>query len=71
MPETAVMDSMFSIFNLGSASQAGRRGFESRLPLHLFNNLGVPIQSTCSKMLQLVHSNGSLEPVNRLTATLQ
>jgi hypothetical protein len=22
------------------ASQAGRRGFEPRLPLHLFNNLG-------------------------------
>ncbi len=33
MPETAVMDDMFFIFNLILASQAGRRGFESRLPL--------------------------------------
>ena len=30
MPETAVMDDMSFIFNLGSASQAGRRGFEWR-----------------------------------------
>ena len=30
---------MFFIYNLGPASQAGRRGFESRLPLHLFNCL--------------------------------
>jgi hypothetical protein len=30
---------MFFVSNLLSSSQAGRRGFESRLPLHLFNNL--------------------------------
>jgi hypothetical protein len=30
---------MFSIFNLRPFSQAGRRGFDSRLPLHLFNYL--------------------------------
>jgi hypothetical protein len=30
---------MFFVSNLQSYSQAGRRGFESRLPLHLFNDL--------------------------------
>jgi hypothetical protein len=30
---------MFFVSNLQSSSQAGRRGFESGLPLHLFNNL--------------------------------
>ena len=34
------------------ASQAGRRGFEPRLPLHLFNNLASPVFKACSKMLQ-------------------
>jgi hypothetical protein len=29
---------MFFVSNLLSSSQAGRRGFESRLPLHLFNH---------------------------------
>ena len=31
---------MFFVSNLLSSSQAGRRGFEPRLPLHLFNDLG-------------------------------
>jgi hypothetical protein len=31
------VDAMWFIFNLLSISQAGRRGFESRLPLHGFN----------------------------------
>ena len=31
---------MFFVSNLLSSSQAGRRGFDPRLPLHLFNNLG-------------------------------
>ena len=31
---------MFFVSNLLSSSQAGRRGFEPRLPLHLFNHLG-------------------------------
>ena len=31
---------MFFIYNPRLVSQAGRRGFEPRLPLHLFNNLG-------------------------------
>jgi hypothetical protein len=30
---------MFFVSNLLSSSQAGRRGFESLLPLYLFNNL--------------------------------
>jgi hypothetical protein len=30
---------MFFVSNLQSSSQAGRRRFESGLPLHLFNNL--------------------------------
>ena len=30
---------MFFIYNPRLVSQAGRRGFEPRLPLHLFNNL--------------------------------
>ena len=33
------MGAMFFIFNRRSRSQAGRRGFESRLPLDLFDNL--------------------------------
>jgi hypothetical protein len=31
---------MFFVSNLQSSSQAGRRRFESGLPLHLFNDLG-------------------------------
>ena len=33
------MSAMFHIFNRLAISQAGRRGFEPRLPLHLSNNL--------------------------------
>ena len=32
-PEINALDTMFFIFNLGSISQAGRRGFDPRLPL--------------------------------------
>ena len=32
---------MFFVSNLLPSSQAGRRGFESRLPLHVFNSLGM------------------------------
>src|SRR5580698_6504253 len=31
---------LFFIFKCVPTSQAGRRGFEPHLPLHLFNNLG-------------------------------
>ena len=34
---------MFFVSNLQSFSQAGRRGFEPRLPLHVFNSLAVSI----------------------------
>ena len=38
-PFIDAVDAMLFIINLKSISQAGRRGFEPRLPLHLFNNL--------------------------------
>jgi hypothetical protein len=38
LPEINAVDPMFCIFNRGSISQAGRRGFDSRLPLHPFNH---------------------------------
>ncbi len=34
-PEINAIDPMFFIYNLGSISQAGRHGFESRRPLSL------------------------------------
>ena len=37
--KTAPLTPKSFIYNRRSYSQAGRRGFESRLPLHLFNNL--------------------------------
>ena len=36
---------MVCTFNLRAISQAERRGFDSRLPLQSFNDLGRPIQS--------------------------
>jgi hypothetical protein len=36
---------MFFIFNLQSISQAGRRGFDSRLPLHPLKKLGSPFKT--------------------------
>ena len=45
---------MFFVSNLLSSSQAGRRGFEPRLPLHLFNNL-----KTGSLRKHLHHTAGS------------
>jgi hypothetical protein len=41
MPENA----MLLVFNLRSSSQAGRRGFESSLPLYVFNNLQAPFRT--------------------------
>ena len=38
-PGFRAVNAKFCIFNLWSISQAGRRGFESRLPLHVFNHL--------------------------------
>jgi hypothetical protein len=38
-PERGAGNAIFFVSNLLSSSQAGRRGFEPRLPLHFFNNL--------------------------------
>ena len=38
-PFIDTVDAKVCIFNLQSISQAGRRGFEPRLPLHLFKGL--------------------------------
>jgi hypothetical protein len=62
---TNLVDAKFCIFNLRSISQAGRRGFESRLPLHLFNHLRPLCFKSCSKMLQLVH-HGAFECIDCL-----
>ena len=39
----AAVDAMSFKFNRCGDSQAGRRGFEPRLPLHVFNSLAVSI----------------------------
>ena len=44
---------MFFVSNLLSSSQAGRRGFESRLPLHPFNNLHASPNQLVSHLSQL------------------
>ena len=49
------------------ASQAGRRGFEPRLPLHLFNNLASPI---CQGLLQN-YFTGSADSTSASTASLR
>src|SRR3954470_1591982 len=41
-PSVDAVDAKFSICNLQSISQAGRRRFDPGLPLHLFNNLQAP-----------------------------
>jgi len=53
-------NAMFFVSNLMSSSQAGRRGFESRLPLQEINKLASPVLKACSKMLQnSLHITGS------------
>ena len=47
------INAMFFIFNLLSISQAGRRGFESRLPLHFFNHLHTSQNQLLSHLSQL------------------
>ncbi len=39
------------------ASQAGRRGFESRLPLHVFNNLGTSEIHALLRLLRFLSSD--------------
>ena len=45
-PERDAGNAMFFVSNLLSSSQAGRRRFESGLPLHLFNNLAKQASSS-------------------------
>ena len=47
------MDAKFRIFNPWSTSQAGRRRFESGLPLHLFNHLYTSPYQLLSHLSQL------------------
>jgi hypothetical protein len=47
-PERDAENAMFFVSNLLSSSQAGRRGFESPLPLHLFNKRARAAFSSCS-----------------------
>ena len=54
---------MFFIYNPRPDSQAGRRGFEPRLPLHLFNNLASPVFKACSKMLQNLKTTSPAMPI--------
>jgi hypothetical protein len=44
---------MFFVSNLQSCSQAGRRRFESGLPLHLFNHLQASPNQSLSHLSQL------------------
>ena len=44
---------MFFVSNLLSSSQAGRRGFEPRLPLHFFNHLHASPNQLLSHLSQL------------------
>ena len=44
---------MFFVSNLLSYSQAGRRGFEPRLPLHVFNHLHTSPNQLLSHLSQL------------------
>jgi hypothetical protein len=60
------------------ASQAGRHGFESRLPLHVFNDLGVPnsfrftaitaLRSPFTSRSRLEGVNGTLQPTSNFLA---
>src|ERR1017187_9635876 len=48
-PERGAGNAMFFVSHLQSSSQAGRRRFESGLPLHVFNDLG--------RLSNFLHSN--------------
>ncbi len=63
----AAMDALSCIINRRGDSQAGRRGFEPRLPLHLFNSLHEPASPCALFVLRLHHSQVLLQ-ANWLTA---
>ena len=52
-PERGAGNAIFFVSNLLSSSQAGRRGFEPRLPLHLFNHLHTSPNQLLSHLSQL------------------
>ena len=59
-PEIDSVDAKFFIYNLMTISQAGRRGFDSRLPLQSFQQLTDDAHWTCSikgqkRILQDIH----------------
>jgi hypothetical protein len=49
---------MFFIYNPRLVSQAGRRGFEPRLPLHLFSNLKRIEHQALLRFLSEIGGNG-------------
>jgi hypothetical protein len=49
--KTAPLTPNSFIYNRYPFSQAGRRGFEPRLPLHIFNSLGCFMFSTLMRLL--------------------
>ena len=53
------------------ASRAGRRGFESRLPLQETKSLEAPLTTICSNLLRLHYSNGFFQGVDGFFAALQ
>src|SRR5258708_2433239 len=54
-------NSIYFIVNRQPTSQAGRRGFESRLPLQLFNDLQNPASLCAPLVLRLVHQQAFFE----------
>jgi len=48
------------------ASQAGRRGFDPRLPLHLFNNLGSILELSLLRLLRCPSASQSTAAFNEL-----
>ena len=52
---------MFFVSNLLSYSQAGRHGFESRLPLHLFNHFHTSPNQLLSHLSQLQLAGSDLK----------
>jgi hypothetical protein len=55
---------MFFVSNLLSYSQAGRRGFEPRLPLHVFNNLH-PVDHFVLRLCSVYHQRDANPLENR------
>jgi hypothetical protein len=48
------MDAVYAIYEPILDSQAGRRGFDPRLPLHVFNNLGKTEKHASLRLLRFL-----------------